>query len=807
MPSDPIVVRYTSTTRAQVEGFYEFSKLSDRLAYRPPGYKFMAAYRRRTWDGYIRLLTANGTFPAGLANVVADFLREQGHPVEAVNMIERPRLPITHTNDIKLEGLTLYPWQKKAVRVAVQAGRGVVKVATGGGKCLGLGERVLMLDGTTRKVEDVRPGDLLMGPDSKPREVLSTTRGRGPLYRITPTRGRAWVCNDVHVLTLQHTVTGEVIDIPLDEYLRERKTFRHVYKQFSTGVEWPERRLPVDPYFFGVWLGDGRKDLSQGVQVSKPDEEIRALCEETAKAWELELRVDVYGACPTYRLVSTSWRSNRLLLAMRELWPSLPREYLTGSREQRAAFLAGLLDTDGHLHNGGYDFIQKDKRIAKAACFVAQSLGLRALMRRKRQKEGTYWRVSISGDCSMLPLRIARKKAPPRAQKKSATRTGFKVRPLGEGDYAGFTLDGDGRFLLADFTVTHNTELVAGIIRSLEGARPPKTLVVVPNRSLLMQTKKRLESRLGYEVGSIGFGKWNENYVTVAIPDTLGAAKFNNERHALMQNCEVLVLDECHHSPSQKWSEVIGKCKAWYRFGFSGTPLDRGDGSDLKLQGQTGSVIVDISSSLLVAQGKLAKPTVEMVDVKKPQLPKGLEYADVYALGIVRNEHFHKLLVQRVKDFWTEGKHVLVLVTRIDHGDTLSAMLADNGNPVPHLFVHGKTLPEDLTFAMTEFQAGRIPVLIASPIFGEGTDLPNIDVLVIADGGKSVIKTVQKAGRAMRPKKGKPNECRVVDFTHYTHPKLLEHSIARVSTYRREEFDVINPPVEGDPVDTTTASR
>src|ERR1700730_1827818 len=42
---------------------------------------------------------------------------------------------------------------------------------TGSGKCLGKHTRVLMYDGSIKNVEDIQPGDLLMGPDSRPRTV------------------------------------------------------------------------------------------------------------------------------------------------------------------------------------------------------------------------------------------------------------------------------------------------------------------------------------------------------------------------------------------------------------------------------------------------------------------------------------------------------------------------------------------------------------------------------------------------------------------------------------------------------------
>ena len=44
--------------------------------------------------------------------------------------------------------------------------------------CHRKGQRVVMYDGTLKAVEDVKIGDRLMGPDSRPRTVLSLARGR-----------------------------------------------------------------------------------------------------------------------------------------------------------------------------------------------------------------------------------------------------------------------------------------------------------------------------------------------------------------------------------------------------------------------------------------------------------------------------------------------------------------------------------------------------------------------------------------------------------------------------------------------------
>ena len=65
---------------------------------------------------------------------------------------------------------------------------------------------------------------------------------------------------------------------------------------------------------------------------------------------------------------------------------------------------------------------------------------------------GDYWRVSVSGDLSKIPMRD--KIAAKRTQKKRHLVHGITIEPIGIGDYYGFEIDGDHLFLLGDFTVT-----------------------------------------------------------------------------------------------------------------------------------------------------------------------------------------------------------------------------------------------------------------------------------------------------------------------------------------------------------------
>lgn len=453
---------------------------------------------------------------------------------------------------LKFDGV-LRPEQQRALDV-IRDGffhdklGGIIKAVPSFGKCLGLGTKVLLHNGDLKAVEDVVRGDLLMGPDSTPREVLSTTRGVGPLFEIVPLRGQPWVCNDAHILTLVHSKTGEIFDVPLRDWEPMRGRKKHYLKQFAPpmGVAFPPSGpLPLDPYFLGVWYGDGKKSLAC-VAISKPDKEIEELCHEMAKRYGLFVRKEITShlkyPSPTYYIHRGASGTNSLLNLLREIvgdGASLPKAYLCASREDRLRFLAGLLDSGGY-YNTCYEIAQKHKRWCEDIMFLARSLGYFAQMKEKIVNGDSYWRVIISGDFSELPMRIPRKKAIPRRKKRQVSRSGFSVQPLGTGEYAGFTLDGDGRFLLGDFVVTHNTVLSCAAIASLQ----VPTLVVVHKEFLMDQWRQRLNQFLpGVRVGVIQREKFEYQNCHVVLGMIHTLAKRNMD--ALVNHFGLFISDEC----------------------------------------------------------------------------------------------------------------------------------------------------------------------------------------------------------------------------------------------------------------------
>lgn len=357
---------------------------------------------------------------------------------------------------------------------------------SGCGKCLAPGTPVLMYSGHIRPVEEIHEGDLVMGPTGEPKQVLGTTRGYDNMYQITPTKGAPFTVNSHHILSLKYPKhqrsKARTKNISVTDYLNGSKSLRTGTLYRSDGIDFPSQEVPIDPYIFGVWLGDG--DSKTGVFTTADPEIVIALGEyaESTGARVTVMHHSRPNKSSRYN-INNRWKNpeTSLHVTLRRLGvmnnKHIPDVYKLNTKAVRLELLAGLLDSDGHLYGNCYDFIAKNKSISQDLMFIARSVGLAAYIKEctKRSQNGTvgiYHRVIISGDTDMIPCRIAKKKAQPRRQCKNALHTGFTVKDVGIGEYFGFQVDGDGLFLLGDFTVTHNSvmlKIIAGLLAPTVG--------------------------------------------------------------------------------------------------------------------------------------------------------------------------------------------------------------------------------------------------------------------------------------------------------------------------------------------------
>jgi len=145
-------------------------------------------------------------------------------------------------------------------------------------------------------------------------------------------------------------------------------------------------------------------------------------------------------------------------------------------------------------------------------------------------------------------------------------------------------------------------------------------------------------------------------------------------------------------------------------------------------------------------------------------------------------------ICQKAEELFREGRQVMILVQRIEHGKTLDDLLWSFKGPsfIPHQFISGKEKSEDREKALEEFKNGDLPVLIATTILDEGVDVPKIDALIIAGGNKARIGALQRIGRGLRTG-GNFSNLKVVDFADLTQKYLIRHALARLKIYKSQQ--------------------
>jgi len=404
---------------------------------------------------------------------------------------------------VKTEGLIRFPqtnsekvvdeikkfWDKEAVfkEFGLAYKRGVILYGPAG--CHGKGTLIRMFDGKTKKVEDVEVGDLLMGPDSKPRRVLELRHGIDEMYRVYPNKGEPFVVNGNHVLSLRRTSSVElrfppVMNIKLNDYMNLTKCSQWSFKLYRIGVNFEKKQeLPLEPYFLGVWLGDGSEGKTE---VNSADQEIKEYLRKYAFCFGLSLteRRKTDSICWALNIVGDGSKGgNYVLNELRNLNvledKHIPDNYMYSSVQQRLGLLAGLVDTDGgycvatwrksaKFKKKGYkdyfEIIQKRERLAWQIVELARSLGFGVTIKKVKKGikeidfEGDYWRLNIFGDISRIPVKLARKKALVGMPNKDPLRTGIrKIESLGKGKFYGFTISGDHLYLTSDYIVHHNS--------------------------------------------------------------------------------------------------------------------------------------------------------------------------------------------------------------------------------------------------------------------------------------------------------------------------------------------------------------
>jgi phosphate starvation-inducible PhoH-like protein len=361
-------------------------------------------------------------------------------------------------------------------------------------------DSLLMTPTGWRRMGDIHVGDLVIGSNGKPTEVLGVyPQGKKPVYCLTMTDGASAVACAEHlwqVTTMEDKRRNKAPRILQTQEMignfRRNHQYRYELPLLSAPVEWEFQPTPLDPYALGLMLGDGCISGKTSPTFATADVELVSSLASSLAGMSLQVRrksaVDYVLSNPLAGKGGNKFEPvrNPLTQALRELslegtyssTKFIPEVYLHNSADVRIALLQGLLDTDGgpvtqEGRTCRIQYVTTSERLKDDVVFLVRSLGGVAYWRR-REAEGRKpgfangKPVPYRNDAFVLDIRLPESITPFRLQRKAdiyerlgggrPMRFIKNIEPVGEAETQCIRVAAaDSLYVTDDFILTHNT--------------------------------------------------------------------------------------------------------------------------------------------------------------------------------------------------------------------------------------------------------------------------------------------------------------------------------------------------------------
>jgi superfamily II DNA or RNA helicase len=277
-----------------------------------------------------------------------------------------------------------------------------------------------------------------------------------------------------------------------------------------------------------------------------------------------------------------------------------------------------------------------------------------------------------------------------------------------------------------------------------------RTIIIVPNKSLVTQTEKDYKG-LGLDVG-VYFGdrkEWNKTH-TICTWQSLNVLLKNTKNGAATETIQdflegvvCVMVDEVHMAKADALKTLLTTIMARVpiRWGLTGTvPKEPFEFQALKCS--LGPVINQLSAVELQDRGVLAQCHVNIV-----QLADHADFTDYQSELKFLLEDASRLdtvaaLVEKVK----ATGNTLVLVDRVAAGHALVERLGDRA-----VFVSGATKGKKRDEEYAEVADVDDKIIVATyGVAAVGINIPRIFNLVLVEPGKSFVRVIQSIGRGIR---------------------------------------------------------
>jgi len=275
-----------------------------------------------------------------------------------------------------------------------------------------------------------------------------------------------------------------------------------------------------------------------------------------------------------------------------------------------------------------------------------------------------------------------------------------------------------------------------------------RTMVIVPNKSLVVQTEEDYRN-LGLDVG-VYFGDRKELNRTHTICtwqslNILDKKSYDDATLSLAEFCEgvcAVIVDEVHQAKADVLTKLLtqnfNNCAI--RWGLTGT-IPKEQWEFQGILASIGPVINRVSAHDLQQKDILAQLDIQILQTTDVQ--EFRSYQDEYTY-LVTDQKRLEWIAKSVKKFSDTG-NTLVLVNRIETGERLVDMIDDS------VFINGSVKLDERKEEYDEIKTSDGKIIVATyGVAAVGINIPRIFNLVLLEPGKSFVRVIQSIGRGIR---------------------------------------------------------
>ena len=333
------------------------------------------------------------------------------------------------------------------------------------------------------------------------------------------------------------------------------------------------------------------------------------------------------------------------------------------------------------------------------------------------------------------------------------------------------------------------------------------SLFIVHTRELAEQTKDEF-IRFGIDEKDVGIFSGQQKNLNkkhiIGLVQSLNRAVVRREKEItdFLSSREILIIDETHHLPASSYMRVANRCRAPYRFGLSGSvfvDMDSPTADTIRLMGVTGKIINQITYQDLLEKNYLSFSRCYFLNGSFQSFPVQDDYMKMYKECIVFNDERNDMICKHAAEAYENNQKVCIIVKIIEHGEILLQKLFEKYHLQSYFYMGDNIVKTYKDGLRSYFASSYLPIssfkekdrfiLILSPAFFEGIDIPSISVIIRADAGRSKKIDYQVIGRGLRMKKDN-SILTIIDFDD-TFNYVFKHQ----SRKRRQNYSDLGIPI------------